>query len=99
MAAAPRPPREVVAFTGAVAASRPATLMGRAAGECCWPVGGEGAATLFCCAPARRRRYCPEHQRRAVKAGAPLNIEILVKWIRSIESASASAARTEAAHG
>ena len=31
------------------------------AADCQWPVGGEGAETLVCGAPAVRRRYCEGH--------------------------------------
>lgn len=31
--------------------------------ECSFPVGGEGADTLFCCAPADRGGYCAGHFR------------------------------------
>lgn len=31
-------------------------------GECCFPVSGDGATTLFCCAAADRRGYCTDHR-------------------------------------
>jgi GcrA cell cycle regulator len=40
------------------------TLMDRKPGMCCFPVGGEGADTRYCCtAIGVDRRYCDHHQR------------------------------------
>lgn len=52
-------------------------LMDRHPGACCWPIGGEGAATLYCAAPtagSARQGYCPDHADRMVRCqGRPLN--------------------------
>ena len=51
-----------------VAASNPKPWTERASDECCWPVGGDGADTLSCCAPATIQPafgvfYCDFHFR------------------------------------
>jgi GcrA cell cycle regulator len=39
------------------------TLLDRAPGMCCFPVGGHGADTLYCCAAIEvDRQYCDHHQ-------------------------------------
>lgn len=62
---------EIEARVGEVAGSRPRPWMERGFGQCAWPVSGDGAAVLSCCAPCTGlRRYCDPHfevmfQRRA----------------------------------
>jgi GcrA cell cycle regulator len=34
-------------------------------GQCAWPVAGEGAETLSCCAPTNGKTYCPTHHKLA----------------------------------
>jgi GcrA cell cycle regulator len=45
---------------GAVAGSEPRPWLDRGPRDCPWPVGGEGADTLSCCAP-KDGRYCSAH--------------------------------------
>lgn len=49
--------------------AQPKRLADHRMGECIWPLGPAEAEgdwrTLFCCAPATRRRYCAEHAQRA----------------------------------
>jgi GcrA cell cycle regulator len=41
----------------------PKPLLERGFGECCWPVSGEGADTLFCSAPVSKANWCSQHAR------------------------------------
>lgn len=41
----------------------PKPWMERAFGECSWPVSGEGADTLSCCAPIAKGSWCKAHAR------------------------------------
>ncbi|RAK52113.1 GcrA family cell cycle regulator [Phenylobacterium deserti] len=43
--------------------STPKVWTERQFGECCWPVGGEGAETLSCCAPVHKQGWCADHFR------------------------------------
>jgi GcrA cell cycle regulator len=36
---------------------------------CRWPIGGEGADTLFCCRAKARGSYCDDHAKRAYTGG------------------------------
>jgi GcrA cell cycle regulator len=50
----------------------PRHWLSREAGECAFPVGGDGAELLSCCAPARSRSaYCGAHHRVVFKSVAP----------------------------
>jgi len=42
-------------------ARTPRPWLTREAGECAFPVGGEGKWTLACCNPCRSGSYCPPH--------------------------------------
>jgi hypothetical protein len=50
------------------------TLMNRGADECCFPIAGEGADTLFCCAAveAEGKSYCAGHAARMYVQGDPI---------------------------
>lgn len=50
--------------------SRPWTE--RAFNECSWPIGGEGADTLSCCAPVKGRGWCAYHLEVGTKPAPPL---------------------------
>jgi hypothetical protein len=61
--AAPRPPRAYARKAEAFApldGSNPKVWTEREFGECNWPVGGSGGATLSCCLPAAGA-WCPTH--------------------------------------
>lgn len=51
--------------------SAPRPWVSRRIGECAYPVGGEGADTLSCCAPVARSCYCAEHAARMFQAEQP----------------------------
>lgn len=51
--------------------TNPRTLTERPFNGCCWPVGGEGADTLFCCAPKAGRSYCAAHESAGISLSAP----------------------------
>jgi GcrA cell cycle regulator len=61
---APKPKgfADVKAFTQ-LEETKPRPWLTRRVGECAWPVGGEGADTLSCCAKVRdlTRAYCDRH--------------------------------------
>lgn len=48
---------------GPLPESNPKPWLERAFGECAFPVSGEGADTLSCCAPSGERTYCKDHHR------------------------------------
>lgn len=53
-------------------------------GECAWPVSGEGAATLSCCAPSSGATYCAAHHRLSHQPGrgAWSNTDQLIRSVR-----------------
>jgi GcrA cell cycle regulator len=65
----------------------PRPWLTREFGECAFPVDGEGAATLSCCAPVRRGSvYCAAHHRIAYKAFPPsAREEEQREWARAVE--------------
>jgi hypothetical protein len=49
---------------GALPGTEPRPWLSREAGECAFPVGGDGEAVLSCCGPAEgRSAYCAAHHR------------------------------------
>lgn len=73
-AAPPEPPRSP--WNEAVFAPLPGTVarpwLSREAGECAFPVGGDGDALLSCCAKAApRSAYCSTHHAIAFRSGSP----------------------------
>lgn len=58
-----QPPRveiKVAAFEP-IPGSTPRPWMERTLAMCCWPVGGEGESTLYCCEPVHKRGWCAHH--------------------------------------
>lgn len=43
-------------------ACRPKPWLERRAGECAFPVAGDGEAVISCCAPSEGSTYCPAHR-------------------------------------
>ena len=55
-----------------LAGTAPRPWLTREPGECAFPVGGEGEATVSCCAPTRRgSAYCTAHHAIVFKSVAP----------------------------
>lgn len=48
---------------------------------CAWPVGGEGADTLSCCAPTDGRTYCATHHAMAHTASPPSKRATEKHWV------------------
>jgi GcrA cell cycle regulator len=67
----PRSPWREAAFAP-LRGAEPRPWLSREAGECAFPVGGDGAELLSCCVPTRRRSaYCEAHHRVVFKAVSP----------------------------
>ena len=48
-------------------------LISRTSLECAWPLEGDGAETMACCAHVLPgKSYCPDHQKRAVVFTPPM---------------------------
>jgi hypothetical protein len=65
--------------------SHPKPWLERAFGECCWPVGGEGAETLSCCLPVEGNGWCAAHLALgtvAPKPGRPRTANELARSLR-----------------
>lgn len=61
-----QPPKveiKVAAFAP-IPGSSPRPWMERTLAMCCWPVGGEGESTLYCCEPVHKRGWCAHHHGR-----------------------------------
>jgi GcrA cell cycle regulator len=58
----------------------PKPWMEREFGECTWPVGGEGADTLSCCAPIHKQSWCKAHFKLGVLPVQPAKIRIDRRW-------------------
>jgi GcrA cell cycle regulator len=88
--APPKSPWREAAFAPLPGAT-PRPWLTREAGECAFPVGGEGIAVLSCCAPTRpRSAYCEAHHGvvfKAVSPGARAAEER--QWIRAAERCAA----------
>jgi GcrA cell cycle regulator len=66
--APPRSPWREAAFAP-LQGTEPRPWLSREAGECAFPVGGDGVEIVSCCAPARpRSAYCEAHHRVVFKA-------------------------------
>lgn len=58
----------------------------RAAGECAFPVAGEGAATLSCCQPVERGEYCAGHRRKMFRAADPKEAREVLRLVKALEA-------------
>lgn len=62
---APPPKVEIkVSAFEPIPGSTPRPWMERTLSMCCWPVGGEGESTLYCCEPVHKRGWCAHHHGR-----------------------------------
>jgi GcrA cell cycle regulator len=59
----------------------PRTLTERPFNGCAWPVGGDGADTLFCCAKKSGQSYCATHSKIALTASAPAKSASEKLWV------------------
>ena len=53
-------------------ARKPRPWLTRAAGECAWPVDGEGWRTRSCCSSCPGETYCPAHKAKLFRPTAPI---------------------------
>jgi GcrA cell cycle regulator len=70
----PSPPRSAwrEAAFAPLSGTQPRPWLSRDAGECAFPVGGDGVDVVSCCAPTRpRSAYCEAHHRLVFKATSP----------------------------
>lgn len=68
------PDKPLPASKAPLAAINPKPWAQRQFGECCFPVGGEGADTMSCCNPAPKSsawNYCPAHMAVMVSRSQP----------------------------
>lgn len=61
--------------------TNPRTLMERPSNGCCWPVGGEGADTLFCSAAKAGQSYCATHGGSGITESQPSKRNTEKHWI------------------
>lgn len=82
-----RPPQGGPARSTAVPCT-PKPWMQREAGECAFPVRGDGEAVISCCAPSGSQTYCAAHtaQMYAPRPEAQrVALERLADWVRDVE--------------
>lgn len=86
----PRSPWREAAFDP-LPGSAPRPWLTREFGECAFPVGGEEAAVLSCCAPARRRSaYCAAHHAIVFRPVPPaVRDSELRRWTEAAERCAA----------
>jgi hypothetical protein len=53
-------------------AREPRPWLTRAAGECAWPIDGEGWRTRSCCNPCPGEDYCPAHKDKLFRPATPI---------------------------
>lgn len=73
--------------------SRARPWLERAQGECAFPVGGEGAATLSCCRPVARGDYCAAHRRVMFRPADPKEARELLRLVKALETRAVEAGR------
>ena len=88
-ASAFRPPRSPALETRPARHSRPRPWQERRAGQCAYPVSGEGEGLMSCCAPSGAETYCAAHAQRmylAAPAGQAKALDRLADWVETIEA-------------
>jgi hypothetical protein len=92
-----RPPRPVSPRLTAppdASAVRPRPWLERRAGQCAYPVGGDGEAVMSCCAPSGAATYCRTHRAAMYLRRTPARqkaLERIAEWVDRLERPVADA--------
>lgn len=65
----------------------------RAAGECAWPLAGEGAELISCARPAARGGYCAAHRRAMFRPADPDEAREFERLAKRLEGGRAGSGR------